>query len=434
MIRLILFLVIVAALVAGGVWMADNPGLVTVQWLGWRLDSSVPILLLAVFLLLILVGVVLRVLSRLLGLPAIFGKMLRGRRSRKGLAALGRAMTALVVGDSYGARKATDEAVSLLGALEVADLLKARAALLDTDPTAALALNTGLTGSKATALAGLRGLMEAAEAAGDDEKLIEHATKALEKDKNCFWALRTLAGAQRRLKRWGDLLNTLERARKNGALPTAEIARSTAAILCQMCDDALKSGEVYEAVRLARRAADANPAFLPAAVRLVRALKAEGATRKALAAAETAWGNIPHPALARAFFEVIAEEEPLARVSQAEKLAGANPEHPESRYLVAEAALDAALWGQARSRLKPLVESGVQEKRLAVLMARLEEAEHGNQGEALRWLKQAVALESVAVWVCGVCGHGQERWTAECPACKTLGSITGTRKQELVPV
>ena len=48
MIQALWFMVVLAVLVLAGVWLADNPGSVTVQWQGYRLDSSVALLLGAV--------------------------------------------------------------------------------------------------------------------------------------------------------------------------------------------------------------------------------------------------------------------------------------------------------------------------------------------------------------------------------------------------
>jgi HemY protein len=48
MIRLILFLLSVAIIAAGFVWVADRPGDVAITWMGYRIETSLMVAALAV--------------------------------------------------------------------------------------------------------------------------------------------------------------------------------------------------------------------------------------------------------------------------------------------------------------------------------------------------------------------------------------------------
>ncbi len=48
MIRVILYLVIVSLLALAAVWLADRPGEVAVTWQGWRIETSVMMLVVAI--------------------------------------------------------------------------------------------------------------------------------------------------------------------------------------------------------------------------------------------------------------------------------------------------------------------------------------------------------------------------------------------------
>ncbi len=54
--------------------------------------------------------------------------------------------------------------------------------------------------------------------------------------------------------------------------------------------------------------------------------------------------------------------------------------------IVAEAALDAQLWGEARRHLGNELAREPPSRRLYLLMARLEEGEHGDAGRVREWL------------------------------------------------
>ena len=53
MFRALLFFLQIAVLVTVSVWFANRPGLVEIDWQGWRLETSVGVLALAIFLLVV---------------------------------------------------------------------------------------------------------------------------------------------------------------------------------------------------------------------------------------------------------------------------------------------------------------------------------------------------------------------------------------------
>lgn len=436
MVRLIAFVLLVGLLVAGAVWMAEHPGAVTVHWLGWRIDTSVPILLLALAVLVGLFWLLRGLLASLLGLPGAFGRVRRERKRRKGLAALGDGFAAVIAEDPYSARKKAAEAQDALKDDAAATLLLARAALLGDDPQRARDLNQKLLKRRETEVAGLRGLMDEALSEGRSEEAVDYARRAFESNPRAAWAARAVFEAQATGGQWDAALATLETARKNGIYTAAEAARRKATVFVARCDEALAGGQTYEATRLAKKAVDADPDLLPARLRLARSLAAEGNPGKAATVIEEAWRRAPNPDLAAIHAGLWGEEDALKRCNRAVQLAESNPEHQESRLLVAHAALDAQLWGQARARLKPLVDAGVRDSRLARLMARLEEGERGNLADALRWMRQAVdvAGHEPEAWRCTACGTRAAQWSASCPACGSFATVTAGTGRALVKV
>lgn len=433
MVRLIAFLVLVGLLIAGAVWLADRPGDVTVEWLGWRLDTTVPMLLL---MLAVLAGVLMalwRLLRGVLGLPGVIGHKRRARALRKGLQALADGFAAIIAEDSYRARKKAADAEHLLTDKAPGRILLARAALLGDDKELARELNQELVEHKETELAGLRGLMEEALADGRRADAIDYAARAFDKAPRAAWAGRALFEAQAAERRFDDALRTLTTGRKTGVFTAEEADRRAATIYTVRVDDALAAGQVYEATRLGRKAVDTDGAFIPGLLRYTEALGKEGTPKKAAGLIEAAWKRHPHPDLGRVYLGLWAEDDPLKRVGHAERLAETNPEHIESRLIVAQAALDAELWGQARARLKPLVDGAIRDRRVALLMARLEQGERGNLEDEARWLRQAVEMGRVDRWRCTACGTVSDDWTPDCPGCGTFATLAWDAGRALQP-
>src|SRR5205814_6662443 len=137
-----------------------------------------------------------------------------------------------------------------------------------------------------------------------------------------------------------------------------------------------------------------------------RLLLQDHRTGPAAKAIESAWRTIPHPDLAQLYAAIHDGAPPLDRLKSFERLAAQNPDARETHLTVAEAALDAQLWGEARRHLEqalnaatpppmsksrnliqssstPAVVEGDEglvgpTPRLCLMMARLEEAEHGS--------------------------------------------------------
>ena len=99
-------------------------------------------------------------------------------------------------------------------------------------------------------------------------------------------------------------------------------------------------------LRLAKQAWKDDPSLAPAALAYAAGCDAAGRESRALAAIRHSWTIAPHPDLAE--FALAPVTGPLPRMQAAQELTEANPEHVESRLLLARAALDAGLTGEAR--------------------------------------------------------------------------------------
>ena len=78
---LIRFLIAAALVVAATVWLADRPGAVRFDWLGWRVETSVPVVLLLALIFSAVLSLLWRSWDLLRGGFRAFG---RGRRGRQG--------------------------------------------------------------------------------------------------------------------------------------------------------------------------------------------------------------------------------------------------------------------------------------------------------------------------------------------------------------
>lgn len=429
MLRVLAYIIVVALIVAAAVWLAERPGDVTLVWQGWRVDTSVPILLLAIGVVIAIVWAIVRILKGIGAIPGVVRESVREKRRKRGLSALGSGYAAVAAGDARKARSYAGDAEKLLDAPQATRLLSAQAALLSGDRDDARKRFESLLDNPDTELPALRGLMDQALADGDRVRARDYAERAYAKGRPA-WAGETLFNLQASAGDYEAAQGTLDSGAKAGIFTGARLGFLRATLLVARAEAALANGALWEGVKLAKQAHETDAGFVPAALLLARAYRQDGKERKAAHVIETTWKRSPHPDLGQAYLALFEGEDALKRSKRADALAQVNPEARESRLLAAEAALDAELWGQARAKLKPLGEEPVG-PRYARLMARVEEGEKNDTGAALDWLKRAADNAATgdrsAVpphWQCGSCGHVPPQWAPTCPACNTFAAVT----------
>src|SRR5262249_61861964 len=105
-------------------------------------------------------------------------------------------------------------------------------------------------------------------------------------------------------------------------------------------------------------------------------------------------------------------------------LAALPPAPREGGRARGECALAAELWAEARKQLDAVAAAGGggASHRLARLMARLEEGEHGDGAAVRRWLTAAAEAEPDPGWRCARCATLSARWQANRPNCPAFDS------------
>ena len=98
LVRTLVWFVVAAVVMFGAVWLAEQPGSITAEWRGWRLDTNVGVVLI-VFVVLILLSVAAWLLYRwIIGAPgALFDTWGESKR-RRGYQALTQGLAAVAAG------------------------------------------------------------------------------------------------------------------------------------------------------------------------------------------------------------------------------------------------------------------------------------------------------------------------------------------------
>lgn len=418
MIRVLLYFALLAALAAGGAWLADRPGDITIVWQGWRLETSVmvgAITLLAVVVAIMLLWSLLRMILRS---PGLFSGMMRGRRRDKGYRALSKGLLAIGSGDAVAARRHARDAGRLIPNEPLNLLLSAQAAQLSGDHTRAESAFRQMLERQDTRLLGLRGLHVEAQRTGKLDEARGFAEAAAAEAPALGWAGDAMLEHQCATSDWSGALVTLDRQARHGAIDKISHARAKAVLLTARAQ-ALEETDPDTARAVAVDAARLAPGLVPAAVLAGRMLAANGDNRKASKILEAAWTESPHPDIAAVHAGIKAADSARERLKRVQSLVKDNADQLESRIAVARAALAAKEFSLARSQLEPLTETPT--RRVAALMAATEYAENGDTGLAREWMSRAARALPDPTWTAD--GIVSEHWLPVSPVSGRLDAF-----------
>ncbi len=388
MLRWIILAVLFGCVAWAAATLAELPATVSLNWHDWRVDTSFGVFVAALLVLMGVAALLYRLWWTVRRAPRLIDKGRRERRQRLGFEALSRGLVAVAAGDAETARRQARRAETLLDGRSLTMLLSAQAAQLQGDDQAAQRFFTSMRERSDTEFLGVRGLLSQAIKRQDWEEALRLAERAYQLNPKSEWVVATLYDLQKRAGLWGDAEATLKQRVSLHLLPPSAAPRERAEILLRQSE----SGTGDAALSLAKKAYQADTGYPPAAARYVRLLIAAGRHGRAADVVEKAWAVQPDPDLAELYWDARQAHDALAKVKAAQRLATFNPDHVESRIAIAVAALEARLWGEARSNLESVAGENAT-PRVCRLMAELEEAEHGDLSRARIWLMRATADE-----------------------------------------
>jgi len=418
MVRIILFLVLIALAAVGVAWIADQTGAVTLSWGGWRVEASLPVFALALGVIIVAAMLAWTTLNALWRTPEKIRRRARERRHARGRHAITHGLLAIGHGDSSAARRHADVARRHAAQDPLALLLHAQSAQLDGDREGARTAFRAMAEREDTRLLGLRGLFIEAQRADDPVSAVMIAEEALKLAPSSTWASHAVLGFRCAKGDWSGALAILDNNLASGLIDKAAYRRQRGVLLTaralelETVERDLSRESVMEAVKLA-------PTLVPAAVLASKYESEAHQVRRSMRIVEAAWLAHPHPDLADAYAHVKLGDSARQRLVRVETLAAKAPGHLESALAVARAAIDATEFARAREALAPFVAAPTQ--RVAMLMAEIERTEHGDSGRARAWTLRAVRALHDPVWTAD--GYVSDRWRPVSPVTGRLDAF-----------
>jgi HemY protein len=419
MIRIVVFLVLTAAFAKYvAIWLADHPGEVSITWLGYHAAPPIGILFAGVAAVACAAVLLWSLLRSLVRAPRRIALTMAHYRAVKGQRAIVHGLLAIGAGDVGAARRFAAEASRLAPHQPLLLMLQAQTAQLSGERADADAAFRAMVDRNDTKLFGLHGLFIEAQRRGDPAAARQCADDAAKASPSLAWAGQAALEFRCRDGDWPGALEALERNRKGGLVDRNAFRRQRAVLLTAQALS-LKDQDASRASELAQEAAKLCPGLVPAAALAGRLMAEAGDQRKAVRILEAGWRESPHPDIANAYADVVPGASARDRLVRTRLLARLADCHPESALALANAALEAHEFAEARAHLAPLTAAPT--RRVATLMARIEAAEHGDTGRAREWMARAVHAAHDPAWTAD--GVIAETWMPVSPVTGRLDAF-----------
>jgi HemY protein len=409
MLRLIIFLIVAAALAWVAVWLANNPGEVIVSLEQTEMVFPVGIAV-AIMAAITAVGVVVYEVWRwLVGLPRQIRQNREQNRRLRGYQELTHGLIAAAAGDVSGARVHSKQAEKLLEANAATLLLSAQTAQLEGKEDVAQLKFQQMLKRPQTEFLGVRGLLADAVKRGDQEEALRLAQRAYERSPNTSWVLTTYFDLLTRNGKWETALAVIGDMAREKLLTGPEATRRRALMKHMLATDALEAENDKLALDMGRTASGLAPTFAPAAITAAQAAGRLGKLRLAKRLLEDCWTLEPQLALARAYADLVPDETAVERLQRCGRLEKLRAGHLVTEMIMAELAMNARHWDTAKQHLDRALNAGPTAGTYR-LYAEYERASGGGETKARDWLAKAADASPDKCWVCDDTGEVLAEW------------------------
>lgn len=411
MLRVILFLALVLAFAFGFAWLADRPGTVAIDWMGYQIELSAMLAMVGLLVLIVVIMALWWVLKMILRSPQIMGGYFSSRRRDKGYEALSSGLIAAGSGDSKAAQRYASQAKKLAPDAPLTRVLSASSADLSGDAEAKRVAYRQMLDDPKTQLLGLRGLYVDAVGAEDEEAARHYASQAAALAPSLPWAGQAQFEDQVQRGDWPAARAALERNLQARIVTKSERNRLRAVLLTAEAIDR-EEGEPDSARPLAQEAHKLAPDLVPAGAVAGRLLIRAGKMTQASKVIESTWRKSQHPELAEVYLYVRPGDAVADRVKRARKLVQLCAHELEGELALARALMEAGKLDEARETLDQ--HTGPEAtQRVCLLMAEIEEKQGGDTAAVRGWMARALRAKRDPAWVAD--GYISSTWEPTSP-------------------
>jgi len=413
------FLLKFTFLIALFVGIFSLKGEIILTMFDYTVTMQTSIFVLCLLFLLSVALILYKIISSFISIPHRFSKHRHETKNQKGLIALTQGLVALSAGDSKQATYFARRSKNLLSFKGKQDggqkalhlLLEAQTARLRGEEGLAQNKYELLMKDKYAGFLGVRGLLTNALEKENYPLALDYAQQANKLYPNQAGLVQILYALQSKNKLWSDVLKTAQIAKKIKAFPLDKITSDEVAIHLMRYDYELEQGNASQALSYLKQAYKMNNNFVPTILRFAQYYIQHGKNKKAASLIKEVWAKNPHPDLAKIWHDLAPslDKAQSKRLQWFKTLIDINSESAESYIQATSAAMEMALWGEAKSYLMN-AEKITPSARIYRLRAIIEQNTNHSEESIQDLMDKASNADPDKAWVCTLTGIIFEEW------------------------
>jgi len=399
------------------IWLKEDPGIISIEWHGWLIESSIPIICTLILLLVSILLILFFFIKRIIFLPRTLHKGLNNRKKIKADSAIIKAFAAKYMGE-----------------LDLAKSYSKRAKFLDNTPLKLL-LDSEISnyyGNEVESLEYHQNMLQHPETLlmsikkltlkNIDNKEIKNALKIINmspKSKNTpKWFFYTSLQLNILDNNWEQVNSCIKNIHKytNTNTNSLKLIKSRIFLhkaLVHKKQEIIESHDVDNSLKF-------DPSFPPAIVLKAKLLYKKD-KKSALMYIEKSMKKYPHPDITNYLINIFHNESKNKLLNIIKSLIKLNNDIYTSAAL-AKVALQIEAWSLARKTIN-LISEEKWTKYIYLMMAELEKKEHGDNNKFKIWYNKSRDAPLDFTWGCTSCSYISRKWELICPKCSSLDSI-----------
>ena len=417
MTRFLSLFFLIAALL--GLAYTGHGGLMEMEWLNYRVRTSVAFCLALLISSLVIVEAIMQCLAWLVGLPKAIKKKLQDGRYECGLMCLNQAFLGIFAGEPDEALKFANKAYSRIGAIGSVKLIQAHAYRLAGKMDEARRVFGEILDSSETRLAGMRGLIMLDTRAGRIAESASLIERAADISGNFEWIVSIKTKLYLAQQNWPKALEILEEANGRGVV-SLDIKRHLGLVYCILARQALQHQDRIKALDLMKKSYKFLPSELGIVLVYSEILYINDKKNKAFFLLQELYSYAPHFSIAKKYVDFcLGFKDALSR---AEKLLSLQPNHPISHFAVARCAVKLNNYKYAEVHAQRAKEK-MPNPGVFLLLAEVKLFTSKNLNDAKSLLRQALESPYDASWHCMSCGAYHKFWSPLCSGCGDIDKV-----------
>ena len=430
LIKISLFVVLIAAITFAFGLIIDAGGLITMQFANQELSltpiqamAGMGFLIIVLWLLVWVVGIIIAIFKFFNGDETAISRYFNKSKEERGYKALTDSMVALASGESKNAINNATRAERLLKRPQLTNLINAQVAEAFGDNKRAFKYYKRLLDNDQTRFIGVQGLLNQKLIEEDTETALLLAKKAFLLRPNHDHTLNVLFDLQTGGEDWKGAQKTIQANVRSGRLPKDVGRRREAVLSLADARQMLEAGDIDSGKKAALAANKSSPDLIPAAILAAEMHMLDDNKRLSTKVLKKAWSLNPHPDLAAAFAEIDPNESNEVRRKRFSILTKININNAETKLLIAELALADEDFPSARRAVQELADVEPTVRSLAI-MAAIEKGEGADDKTVRAWLNKALTGSRGPQWLCDSCSNIHSNWQIRCENCKAFDSLS----------